>query len=185
MLPRPARTPSADTILADVRAHFGLTQWELAGLLLVTPEVYGHYEAGRRRLTTAMRTRLLPLLAALPAAPELLPPPLPAPPPSATAPPAPEPLLARLDYCRHHLPRLRRLADGYARQAQVAARWATAAPGLAGQAPFSTDARATRWLHDRPTALSATDLAAWHLLRVRINGLEAEVAALTALGVGG
>ncbi|MBC7446520.1 MAG: hypothetical protein H7330_00500, partial [Hymenobacteraceae bacterium] len=100
--------PRADTLLAEIRAYFGLLQWELAGLLLLDAAVYREYEADRRRLGPTRTLRLLPLLAALPPyvppppGPHPAPPePLPDPPPPGTGPaPASAPLTDRLDHCR-------------------------------------------------------------------------------------
>jgi len=162
--------------LAAVRRYFGLHQFELAAYLGSSPELAKHQEAGRRSLGAATTQRLLPLLQALPATPAP-----PAAPAAGLAPPAPEPLLARLDYCRHHAARLRRELGKLEKTLEYARRWQAALPALLAQA----DARAHPWLLRRQEQaaadLDAEASAAYHLLRLRAEALEAEAAALMAL----
>ena len=71
----PRAIPS-NTFEAIVRAHFGLTQTELARYLGVSAGLVAHLEVNRRRATPAMNKRLLRLAQLLP-------------PPEGTGPPAP------------------------------------------------------------------------------------------------
>ncbi|GAA3946566.1 hypothetical protein [Hymenobacter algoricola] len=187
--------------MAAVRAHFHLTQVEIAAWLGVTKAQANHLEAGRRILNEAAAEALAPLL-------RQLPPPGPAPaalrldsaapaPPLALAPPEAAPLLARLDYCQHHARRLRRLLRPLTARAAVAARWAVALPALRAALPPDPGPAAQpdpardwpgwlswhrhRWLDQRPTVLPPHLSARYHLLRLQAEALEAEAAALAAL----
>ena len=68
---------AADDRLTSVRAHFGLTQQEAAGLLGTTRARLNDAEAGRRRLPYAIELRLRALQALALAAPAGPPPPAP------------------------------------------------------------------------------------------------------------
>jgi DNA-binding XRE family transcriptional regulator len=197
-MPNPSRY--FDSTAGAVRRYFDLSQLELAGWLGLSKVNIGHLEAGRRGLGPATAEALAPLL-------RHLPPPGPAPtslrlasaagtsPPLALTPPESAPLLARLDYCRHHARRLRRLLRPLEAQAAVAARWAAALPALRAAlppAPAAEPDAATdwpawlnwfrhRWLSQRLTALPADQSARYHLLRLQAEALEAEAAALAAL----
>lgn len=121
---RPAQTP-----FALVREHFGLDQQTLAAGLGVAREQLAGYEIGRRGHQAIVTQRLLPLLQALPAAPAP-----PADPAAGLAPPAPAPLLARLDYCQHHARRLRHDLQKRATTFEHARRWQAALPALLDRA---------------------------------------------------
>ena len=167
--------------LAAVRRYFGLHQFELAAYLGSSPELAKHQEAGRRTLGAATAQRLLPLLHALPPADPAAGP-LPADLAAGLAPPAAAPLLARLDYCQHHARRLRRDLQKLETTLEYARRWQVALPALLAQAP---DEGARQWLLRRQEQaaadLDAEASAAYHLLRLRAEALEAEAAALVAL----
>ncbi|RIY13831.1 helix-turn-helix domain-containing protein [Hymenobacter rubripertinctus] len=121
---------SAPSLVARVRAWFGLTQAELALYLGISPSLVRDLETNRRPLTPAVRAALLPLLLQLP------PPQVPADPGPGAAlpPPAPAPDAADLDFrrreCRHRAERLLAQADALVARAHVAARWAAALPAL-------------------------------------------------------
>lgn len=190
---------SSDSAAAAVRAYFHLNQTELAAWLGVSTAQAGHLETGRRGLGPAAEEALAPLLACLPVS---------APAPGglrlasaravaapALAPPERAPLEARLDYCRHHARRARRLLGPLLAQATAAARWAAALPALRaalppdpGPEPDPATAWAAwqtwyrhRWLDHRPTALPPDLSARYHLLRLRAEALEAEAEALAGL----
>lgn len=174
---RPSRP--AQTSFALVRDYFGLDQQTLAAGLGVAREQLAGYETGRRGHQAAVAQRLLPLLQALPASPVP-----PADPAAALAPPAPAPLLARLDYCQHHAARLRRELSKLEKTLAHARRWQQALPALLATA----DERARPWLLRRQEQaaadLDADASAAYHLLRLRaeaLETLETEAAALAAL----
>ncbi len=191
----------SDSVVAAVRAHFGLSQQDVAGWLGVSEVKVSHLEAGRRCINEATAEALAPLL-------RHLPPPGPAPATlrlasaavsvaQAFAPPEPAPLEARIDYCQHTARRLRRLLRPLEAQATVAARWAAALPTLRAALPpdpgpkAEPDAAADwpawlgwfrhRWLDLRPTALRPDLSARYHLLRLQAEALEAEAAGLTDL----
>ena len=163
--------------LAVVRRYFGLHQFELAAYLGSSPELAKHQEAGRRTLGAATTQRLLPLLQALPAAPA---PPL-ADPAAGLAPPAAAPLLARLDYCRHHAARLRRELGKLEKTLEHARRWQAALPALLAHAEADTRPWLLRRQEQAAADLDAEASAAYHLLRLRAEALEVEAAALAAL----
>ncbi len=170
------RAIPSTTLAAAVRAYFGLTQQELAQWLQTTAGFISHLEAGRSALPPAVFDRLLPLARALPPTPAT---PVAAPTP-AGQPFDPDPLLARLDYCRHYAAKARRAARPYAQAAQAVARWQAAeAELLAALPPDAATARAT--VAHRAAPLPPADVAAWHLLRLRAEALDHEAAALAAL----
>jgi DNA-binding XRE family transcriptional regulator len=199
-----ARLPRLDdTAAAAVRAHFGLSQQELAAWLGVSEAQAGHLETGRRGLGHATAEALAPLLRQLP-----VPGPAagsalrlasaaPAPPVLALAPPEAAPLAARLDYCQHHARQRRRQLRPLEAQAATAARWAAALPALRAALPPDPGSAAEpnpatdwpawlswyrhRWLSSRPTALPPGLSARYHLLRLQAEALEAEAGALAAL----
>lgn len=188
----PRITAPTRSLAAAVRAHFGLTQPELAAYLGLTRVQIGHAETGRRGLGTAALAGLLPLADCLPAAAP------PAPPAFGT--PDPGPLAARLDYCQHHAARLRRELRPLEAQATAAGHWEAALPairatlppdlggaepparppGPARRAAFATWFR-WRWLALRPTALPPDLSAAYHLRRLQAEAYETEAAALATL----
>ena len=183
--------PSA-TLLAQVRKHFGLEQQELGAYLGISRQLIAHIEAGRRTLTGPLLLRLNPLAALLPTEgparpaapePELAPP----------GTPAPGPLEARLDYCRHHASKLRHELSKLAATQAAARRWRAVLPGLLA-APALPEvllspaeaARARQWLLARQQQAHATlhdpaEAARYHLLRLRMAALETEAAGLAAL----
>jgi len=179
------RARYTDTLPATVRRYFGLQQVELADYLGVSPTLVKHVEAGRRGLSLVVLARLAPLARLVPEgppAPEIAVPLLP-------RQPAVGPLAARLDYCEHHAARLRRALRPLLARATYAQRWQQALPTLLAEAPAADpsapnpEARARRareWLESQPTALSADELAHYHLLRLQAEALEAEAAALAA-----
>ncbi|WP_162550064.1 helix-turn-helix domain-containing protein [Hymenobacter nivis] len=193
---------SSDSVVADVRRHFGLSQQELAGWLGVSNAQAGHLETGRRALAGDAAEALAPLVARLPlpgavpvtGALRLASAALPA---LALAPPDAAPLAARLDYCQHHARRLRRALVPLEAQAATAARWAAALPALRAALPPDPGPAAApdpatawpawqawhrhRWLDQRPPALPPDLSARYHLLRLQAEALEAEAAALAAL----
>ncbi len=199
-MPRRARLPSASTVFAAVRGHFGLTQPALAAYLGLTGAEVAHLESGRRALTPAVAEALVAHLPPPTAAPAPVQPPVPPPRPADLAGPARPPLEARLDYCRHHARRLRRALRPLEAQAAFAAHWRAALPALLAALPPAPDPAAPapdpaapggwptyvawfrrRWLATRPTALPPDASARHHLLRLQAEGLETEAAALAAL----
>lgn len=198
----PASPPSA-SLEAAVRAHFGLSQQQLARYLGVSVGFVSHLEAGRKQASEALALRLLPLA-------RLLPPPLGSGPPD-NAPPArgpdADPLTLALAlapaeatagawpaavYRRVRACRLQALAVAQ-RLASLQARAATLAHrrrGLArlAVAPVPPDpaeaARYARWRQELAEDLDLADAnpaaaaATRQLLAARLAGLRAEVAAL-------
>ena len=190
--PLPSASPEA-----AVRAHFGLSQQQLARYLGVSVGFVSHLEAGRKPQPLAVALRLLVLA-------RLLPPPLGSGPPIATA---PAPGIGPLDLalglvpaettswpalvrrrvrrcCQQALVVAQRLATLQARAAAFAHR----RRGLAqlGAAP-SAPSEATRYAHGlrelaQDLALADPDPAAaataQQLLAARLAGLRTEVAAL-------
>ncbi|SDY58117.1 helix-turn-helix domain-containing protein [Hymenobacter psychrophilus] len=124
------RLPPPNSLIARVRAWFGLGQAELALYLGISPPLVRDLETERRPLTPAVRAALLPLLLQLP------PPAVPASltPGAALPPDTPAPEAADLDFrqreCRHRAERLLAEADALAARAHVAARWAAALSAL-------------------------------------------------------
>ncbi|WP_046247163.1 antitoxin Xre-like helix-turn-helix domain-containing protein [Hymenobacter terrenus] len=164
---------------ARVRAWFGLTQAELAMFLRVSPATAQHAESGRYRLTAAVHEALQPLAHHLPP-PNALPEADPAlPPPDAAE------LAYRRLQCGGQSRRLQRELDRLEAQARYGARWATAAPALLAASPTGSDPAAVRerawlqaWLAHRARPLTAAEAARVQLLRARLVGLAAELAAL-------
>ncbi|MBX0289972.1 helix-turn-helix domain-containing protein [Hymenobacter sp. HSC-4F20] len=191
-MPRPS-TPST-TLPARIRKYFGLEQQELAAFLGISRQLLAHIEAGRRTLTGPVLRRLTPLAALLPpeaapVAPEAEP--VGEPPP---APPAPGPLEARHDTCRHQAGKLCQELRALEGALALARRWEQALPELLAAAPppdgaalASPPDKATRqWLLRRQQQSQAllhdADLAArYQLLRLRVAALEAEAAGLEEL----
>ena len=108
------RAAASTSIVARVRAWFGLLQADLALYLGISPPLVRDLETNRRPLTPAVRVALLPLLLQLP------PPDTPADPgPGAPLPPStPVPDAADLDFrrreCRHRAAGLLARADALA-----------------------------------------------------------------------
>lgn len=187
---RPAKHSSS--LLAQVRAYYGLTQDDMATYLGVAASLVSHFEAGRRQPSLALLDALAPLTRQLPDEPA----PAPAVPAGS---PAADPLQERLRYCRWRAANLRHELRPLETQAAVAARWAQALPALLAPLPPADPTRppvlnatpagqaAYRqwwqrcWLEGRPTTLPPAALAQWHLLRLRAEALEAEAAALEKL----
>ena len=181
---------------ARVRRYFGLTQAELARYLGVSEGFAGHLESGRRGLPIELGQVLDQLAGPIPAEPA---PPTPAELANLTAAPDPAPLLARLDYCRHHAARLRRALRSLEAEAAYATRWRAALPALRATLPPDPGGEEPpapagpgrwaaflgwyrwRWLEQRPTALAPAEAARYHLLRLQAEALETEAAALAQL----
>ncbi|WP_046244721.1 helix-turn-helix domain-containing protein [Hymenobacter terrenus] len=180
------RAVPSTSLVARVRAWFGLRQEQLALYLGVSPALVRALETGRRSLTADVLQALLPLVAHLPAAPPV---------PEVEAAPLPPGTLApdagALDFrrrvCLQQAARLRAQAAQLAQQARRAERWAQALPALLG-APDSPNIAADNataraawradWLHRQARPLPAEATTRWHLLRARVIALEAEAAAL-------
>jgi DNA-binding XRE family transcriptional regulator len=172
---------SFTTLVARVRAWFGLRQDELARYLGVSPGMVAHLEAGRRTHSAEVLAALLPLvqqlppeaelLAALAPAPDAPAPaapdaPTPATPPPALAPGIPPPEAAALDLrrreCLLHAARLRAQAGALTQQATVAARWAAALPALLAAVPGLAPPPAAETAAAPPAGPGpAFDRAAW------------------------
>ncbi|SHK09131.1 helix-turn-helix domain-containing protein [Hymenobacter psychrotolerans] len=194
----------SDTLEAAVRAHFGLSQEELARYLGVTRGLVAHLEAGRRPPTAAVSRRLGYLAALLPpptghgpaaprfGVPEPLPPlALPALPDLGGAPDA-APLRRRLLQVRAQAARLRLALHqaGKGSALQQRREWGLAllraALPPAEATAAAEQAHLGRWL-----AVLAADIggsaatparrAAQALALLRVAALEAEAAALTPL----
>ena len=188
---RPAKPSSS--LLAQVRAYYGLSQQELGAYLGVAASLVSHIEAGRRQPSLAVLEALAPLTQQMK--------PAPAADPAAVPPGAvePGPLQARRALCRHQAANLRYELELLGPQAALAARWARALPALLAPLPpasptappppgFTPAAKATYqqwfqrcWLDTRLTTLDPAALTRWHLLRLRAEALEAEAAGLDQL----
>ncbi len=186
------------TLAAAVRAHFRLTQAELAYFLGVSRPMIAAVEAGRKEFSDEPRRRLARLVQLLPAPDGQGPPvpvfgaaPLPIPPDT------PGPLQARLRRCRFRAVQLRFTLGQAARptQAQARRRWAVGV--LAAALSPAATAPPARWPGERPdptrdatwaarltAATAATPpplTAATHrMLLARLAGLDAEIVALEA-----
>ena len=174
-------------LLARVRAWFGLNQIALALYLGMSPETVHSIETGRRALTTDVLLALRPLLPHLPPAEAAMPAPSPTPPPS-----LPAPDVAELDFrrrvCQQQATKLGGELAAIKARVTVAARWAQVLPALlraaaeAHATPTPDNPERGTWLADwltrqaRPLPAEAATRA--HLLRARLAGLAAEVAAL-------
>ena len=184
----PRRSAPSVSLVARVRAWFGLRQAELALFLGVSPALVQHLESGQRALTAGVVQALAPLLLHLPAT-------LAAPEPAASLPPGTTvPESAELDFrrrvCLQQAARCRAELASLAQQAHVAQRWAQALPALLAAAPpdpATTEADAielaawrTGWLHRRARPLPPEAATRWHLLAARATALEAEAAVLAA-----
>lgn len=185
------RRISTETPIGAVRRYFGLNQEELSLFLDVSRAIISHIEAGRRDLTLALTSRLLPLLKHLPT-PPILPPdnePLPA-----TA-PAPEaaPLEFRRKYCLHKAQGLRLDLIKLTARAVYASRWQQALPtiladleaaaALLPPVPEEEDLNASirRWLPALGRRFKPSHTAQYHLLRLQAEAYETEAAALAVL----
>lgn len=123
-----------NSAVGAVRQYFVITQEHMAIWLGTSGIKVSHLEAARRGLSGEAAEALALLIRRLP--PPGAPPKASAPPPLlALAPPAADPLEARLDYCQHHARRLRRPLRPLAAQATIAARWAAALPVLRAALP--------------------------------------------------
>lgn len=165
-------------LLAQVRAWFGLSQTELALYLASSQTLVQAIESGQRRLGADLHAALLPLAQQVPApAPEAL--------------PAPLPQLAanveELDFrrrtCQQQAARLGQELAGLEQQARVAQRWAQALPALLPTAAAGPDPERAAWLRGwllrRASPLAPEAATRLRLLRARLAGLHAELAALT------
>ncbi|WP_046243442.1 helix-turn-helix transcriptional regulator [Hymenobacter terrenus] len=196
---RPSSPHAPVTLAGTVRAHFGLTQAELARFMGVSRALVAAVEAGHKNFSEGPRHRLWVLARALP-------------PPDGQGPPVPvfaaegpdgpldpDPLRVRLRRCQYLLARTRfelsqrgGWSRGHARR-----EWAVAALRTALLEPPNPDERLTypgatpdpvadrHWLDAlalataaAPVPLTATTRA---LRQARLRGLEAESAALEAL----
>ncbi len=198
-MPNPAR-PSA-SLEALVRAHFGLSQYELARYLNLTRGFVAHVEAGRKTTPPAALARLTRLALLLPPPEGFGPPDLPtlatptnpaALPEGPATPLATAPLHARQRDCRlqafalgQQLARLQARAAAQARRrrglAQLRQALGVAAPvQLLAPTPAET-ARVADWLQELAAAAVPADpvaAATQTLLAVRIAALTAEADAL-------
>ena len=188
------RSAHSASLIARVRAWFGLRQAELALFLGVSPALVQHVESGQRALSTGVVQALAPLLPHLPATLDAFPTSLP---PGTTA-PQEEELDFRRRVCLQQAARCRAEMATLAQQAHAAQHWAQALPALlaAAPAPAAADAAAadadaldraawrTGWLHRRARPLPAAVATRWHLLAARAAALDTEAAVLaTFLGV--
>ena len=174
-------------LLARVRTWFGLNQIALALYLEMSPETVHSIETGRRALTTDVLLALRPLLPHLPPAEAAVPALPPVPPLGLPAPDAAE-LDFRRRVCQQQATKLGGELATIEARARVAARWAQALPALlraaaeAHATPDPDNPGRAAWLADwltrqaRPLPTEAATQA--HLLRARLAGLAAEVAAL-------
>jgi transcriptional regulator with XRE-family HTH domain len=188
-----------DPLLTRLRRYFGISQEELARYLGVSGPQLSRLETGQRGFAADVAEPLDALLQLLPAT---APPADAAPGPDDLAAPDPVPLEARLDYCRHHARRLRRVLRPLEDQAVCAARWRAALPVLRAGLPPDPDDEPPpvsagavpvgrwaaflvwyrwRWLEERPTALPPDQAARYHLLRLQAEALETEADALARL----
>lgn len=185
-MPRHLLPPT--NLLARVRVWFGLDQVALALYLGMSPETVHSIETGRRTLTPEVLMALRPLL------PHLLPAEATTSSPATPPPGLPAPDAAELDFrrrvCEQQAAKLARELAAIEGRARVAARWAQALPALleaaAESIPAPDNPERPAWLADwltrqaRPLPAEAATRA--HLLRARLAGLTAELAALGATG---
>jgi transcriptional regulator with XRE-family HTH domain len=172
--------------IGRVARHLGLSMADVAALLGISPAQATQIAAGTRTLTREVGQRLDPFLDMLDNAPAAT--------AASEAPTGPfeaAPLQHRRAACLHEAANLRWRCRPLAAQAQVAAHWAAARPALLvalpppPAEPTTHEAVRLRYVHARlalaPDALPPAEVAAWHLLRLRADALEAEAAALTTL----
>jgi transcriptional regulator with XRE-family HTH domain len=183
------RAIPSNSLLADVRRHFGISQAGMAGFLGISQGQLANIEAGRRGLSTAALLRLNPLAALMPetSSEEPLAEALPLPvAPTAT------PLEARRDFCAWKARNLRYELRGLLPRVVVARRWQTALPALLAALPPAAPDPAppgdwSRLTYPRElaqlwaTAFTPDDAARYHLLRLQAEALETEAAALAKL----
>ena len=180
----PRRSAPSVSLVARVRAWFGLRQAELARFLTVSPALVQHIESGQRALTSEVTLALLPLLPHIP--PGISAPPANLP-PGTTAPESAE-LDFRRRVCLQQSARCRAEMATLAQQAHVVQRWAQALPALLAIAPpdpATTDADTVElaawrrgWVQRRARPLPPAAATRWHLLAARATALEAEAVAL-------
>ncbi|MCC2546806.1 helix-turn-helix domain-containing protein [Hymenobacter sp. BT175] len=162
--------------LQRVRAHFGLTQRDLAGLLGVTRSMVAMDERGKRRLPLPALEKLTPLVLALPG-------------PDGTAPALPAPVLSAADR-RTLSARLKELELGICQAREKLARcqarwsqarlWRQALPTLRRALPE----RQQRWLNileDQAAATLAGEDGTPALLALRLDTLRFEATEITRL----
>ncbi len=165
-----------NTFLGAVRHYFGLEQLTLAGYLGCSRELLANIEAGRRELTSVATLRLMPLL-------QLVRDPSTEPEDASLslAPPNADPLLARINYCRYHAGNLRYKLQALETRLEYARRWQRALPALLAGPPERTRAWLLRRQEQAAADLDGVVAARYHLLRLRIEALETEAAALQRL----
>ncbi len=176
-----------------LRTYFGIEQEELAMYLGVSRAMVSHLDAGQKLPSLRLAEQLAPLLLHVPAgllAQVIELPAAAAEPVPATPAPAAAPLEARLDDCTHTAWMLRLRLRRLVRKGRYVARWQAALPALLAALPpadtpeldSGLDYRwARHWFNMRARPLTPTEIAEWHLLRVRADALEAEAAALTVI----
>ncbi len=144
---------------AQVRAHFGIKQWELASFLNISRTLLGMVELNKRELPTRALLRLLPLAQHLPATAAAGSPAEPPPAPGSGVPgerledPA---LRQRLAACQYEAERLRRELVASKMRYEAAARFVAVVPTLLAAAPLppelttpAAEARARQWIEDQ------------------------------------
>ncbi len=177
---------TAPSLLAAIRAHFGIGQASLAAYLGVSRALVSLVDINRRELPTAALLRLEPLGRALPppwsdGAPDPPAPPDPPLPPAPALPNAPDPtaLRARLTTAEHELARTRRTLAAAERPAAQGRRLLAILPALAAALP-PADARARRQLPyleaEARDRLGGGATATRALLGARLGALRLEIA---------
>ena len=147
------------SLTAQVRAHFGIKQWELAAFLNISRPLLGMVELRQRQLPTQALLRLLPLVQHLPTTPVAGTPAEPSPAPGGGAPgerledPA---LRHRLITCQYDAERLRRELAFSVGRAEAAARYVAVVPALRAAAALpaelttpAAEAHARQWIEDQ------------------------------------
>ncbi|TGE27452.1 helix-turn-helix transcriptional regulator [Hymenobacter metallicola] len=179
----PRRAAPSTSILARIRAWFGLQQQELALYLGISQQLVHSIESGRHHMSYLVADAMLPLARQLPEPITRLDEPLPAAlPPSAPAPDAGE-LDFRRRVCLQRAAKLRAQAAKLASRAHYAHRWQQALPQLLPppEAPDPEQAAwLTGWLQRRARPLTPEEVTRWHLLQAQAGALEAEAALLAA-----
>jgi DNA-binding XRE family transcriptional regulator len=179
------RRTLSNTLSAQVREYFGLTQYDLADYAGVSRGQVAHAEAGRSDYSPRAWLRLVPLAA-------LVPPPIGSGPedeaPEIETAPDADLLRRRLRTCVHEAVLLRRTLEQCEQRRLYARRWRRALPLLLAELPAdpATDdryqLRTRRWLvkhtADMADVLDAHPSTELRLLALRLRYLEAEAAEL-------